>query len=251
MLMASRAKTDAASTGAASTGAASTGTESRMPLSRERILQAALALADANGIESLSMRKLGDAVGVEAMSLYNHVPSKGDLLDGLIDLVFSEIELPNSADDWKAAMRQRAIAVRAALKRHRWAIGLMESRTSPGPATLRHHDGCRRRASHSTPGSRPRTWRGTSCLSSPQMSIPTSPSSPSSTCSSLATTTPASTSTASTSSSTASTRPCAHADRERAGHPLLVVPASEHVLNPRLRLHHRLAQVLLAAPGSG
>jgi AcrR family transcriptional regulator len=147
--MASRAKAGAASTGAASTGAAASGTESRMPLSRERILQAALALADANGIESLSMRKLGEAVGVEAMSLYNHVPSKGDLLDGLIDLVFSEIELPNSADGWKTAMRQRAIEVRAALKRHRWAIGLMESRTSPGPATLRHHDavlGCLRQA---------------------------------------------------------------------------------------------------------
>jgi AcrR family transcriptional regulator len=122
---------------------------SRTPLTRERILQAALAFADANGIESLSMRKLGEAVGVEAMSLYNHVPSKADLLDGLIDLVFSEIELPASADGWQTAMRQRAIAVRAALKRHRWAIGLMESRTSPGPATLRHHDavlGCLRQA---------------------------------------------------------------------------------------------------------
>jgi AcrR family transcriptional regulator len=139
MQMASRARAEAASTGS----------ESRLPLSRERILQAALAFADANGIESLSMRKLGEAVGVEAMSLYNHVPSKGDLLDGLIDLVFSEIELPGSADDWRKAMRQRAIAVRAALKRHRWAIGLMESRTSPGPATLRHHDavlGCLRQA---------------------------------------------------------------------------------------------------------
>ena len=139
MQMASRARAEAASTGS----------DSRLPLSRERILQAALAFADANGIESLSMRKLGEAVGVEAMSLYNHVPSKGDLLDGLIDLVFSEIELPRSADDWRTAMRQRAIAVRAALKRHRWAIGLMESRTSPGPSTLRHHDavlGCLRQA---------------------------------------------------------------------------------------------------------
>ena len=126
-----------------------TGAAARVPLSRERILRTALAIADANGIESLSMRKLGEAVGVEAMSLYNHVPSKGDLLDGLIDLVFSEIELPRSTDDWKTAMRQRAIAVRAALRRHRWAIGLMESRTSPGPATLRHHDavlGCLRSA---------------------------------------------------------------------------------------------------------
>jgi len=113
---------------------------SRTPLSRDRVLQTALALADAGGLESLSMRKLGEAVGVEAMSLYNHVPSKGDLLDGLIDLVFGEIELPDGANGWKAAMRQRAISARAVLSRHRWAIGLMESRTTPGPATLRHHD---------------------------------------------------------------------------------------------------------------
>jgi AcrR family transcriptional regulator len=109
----------------------------------------ALALADTSGIESLTMRKLGEAVGVEAMSLYNHVPSKGDLLDGLIDLVFSEIELPSAADSWKTAMRERAISARAVLSRHRWAIGLMESRTTPGPATLRHHDaviGCLRQA---------------------------------------------------------------------------------------------------------
>ncbi len=123
--------------------------EPRIPLNRERVLQAALTLADANGIDALSMRKLGDAVGVEAMSLYNHVPSKTDLLDGLIDLVFSEIELPSDAYGWRAAMRLRAIAIRAALSRHPWAIGLMESRTSPGPATLRHHDavlGCLRSA---------------------------------------------------------------------------------------------------------
>ena len=122
---------------------------SRTPLNRERVLHAALALADANGIESLTMRKLGEAVGVEAMSLYNHVPSKADLLDGLVDLVFSEIELPASGDNWKTAMRIRAIGVRAVMSRHRWAIGLMESRTSPGAATLRHHDavlGCLRHA---------------------------------------------------------------------------------------------------------
>ena len=121
----------------------------RTPLSRDRVLQAALALADASGIDSLSMRKLGEALGVEAMSLYNHVPSKGDLLDGLIDLVFAEIELPAEAGGWKPAMRERAISARAVLSRHRWAIGLMESRTTPGPATLRHHDavlGCLRQA---------------------------------------------------------------------------------------------------------
>jgi AcrR family transcriptional regulator len=123
-----------------------------MPLNRERVLRAAVALADESGLEAISMRKLGDAVGVEAMSLYNHVANKDDLLDGMIDVVFSEIDLPSAEDDWKTAMRQRAISVRRVLSRHRWAIGLMESRTSPGPATLRHHDaviGCLRSAGFS------------------------------------------------------------------------------------------------------
>jgi len=112
----------------------------RAPLSRDRVLRAAVALADTAGISALSMRKLGEALGVEAMSLYNHVASKADLLDGMIDLVFSEIDLPSGDGDWRAAMRGRAISARQVLHRHRWAIGLMESRTSPGPATLRHHD---------------------------------------------------------------------------------------------------------------
>jgi len=86
------------------------------------------------------MRKLGEVVGVEAMSLYNHVANKDDLLDGMVDAVFSEIDLPSGAADWKTAMRERAVSARTALSRHPWAIGLMESRTSPGPATLRHHD---------------------------------------------------------------------------------------------------------------
>src|SRR6267143_5007174 len=114
--------------------------EPRSPLNRERVLRAAVALADDSGIGSLSMRKLGDALGVEAMSLYNHVANKGDLLDGMVDFVFSEIDLPAAGADWKTSMRQRAISARQALARHPWAIGLMESRTSPGPATLRHHD---------------------------------------------------------------------------------------------------------------
>ena len=123
----------------------------RTPLSRGQVLQAAVTLADENGIGALSMRKLGQVLGVEAMSLYNHVASKGDLLDGMIDVVFSEVGLP-AGDGWKAAMRQRAISVREVLGRHRWAIGLMESRSSPGPATLRHHDavlGCLRGAGFS------------------------------------------------------------------------------------------------------
>jgi len=114
--------------------------ESWTPLNRDRVLRAAVAFADESGIATLTMRRLGEALGVEAMSLYNHVANKGNLLDGMIDLVFSEIDLPSDGADWKAAMRRRAVSARQALSRHPWAIGLMESRTSPGPATLRHHD---------------------------------------------------------------------------------------------------------------
>jgi len=124
----------------------------RIPLTRERVLHAAVALADASGSETLSMRKLGEALGVEAMSLYNHVANKEDLLDGMIDVVFAEIDLPTGWADWRAAMRQRAISARRVLSRHGWAIGLMESRSSPGRATLRHHDaviGCLRDAGFS------------------------------------------------------------------------------------------------------
>ncbi len=116
------------------------GTEARTPLTRDRVLRAAVTFADEGGIGSLSMRKLGEVLGVEAMSLYNHVANKDELLDGMIDLVFGEIELPPAGAPWKTAMRERAVSARQALARHRWAIGLMESRTSPGPATLRHHD---------------------------------------------------------------------------------------------------------------
>jgi AcrR family transcriptional regulator len=114
--------------------------EPRIPLSRERVLSAGVAFADKNGIGSLSMRKLGEALGVEAMSLYNHVTNKDELLDGMVDLVFSEIELPLAEADWKTAMRERAVSARRALSRHPWAVALMQSRTSPGPATLRHHN---------------------------------------------------------------------------------------------------------------
>jgi len=112
----------------------------RAALTRERVLRAAIGLADRDGIESLSMRKLGDELRVEAMSLYNHVLNKMDMLDGMVDLVFSEIDLPAIGVDWRIAMRERAISARQALLRHPWAIGLMESRATPGPATLRHHD---------------------------------------------------------------------------------------------------------------
>ena len=114
--------------------------ERRSRLNRDRVLRAAVALADGSGIESLTMRKLGVELGVEAMSLYNHVANKGDLVDGMIDLVFGEIDLPDDGAGWRAIMRRRAVSTRAALSRHPWAIGRMESRATPGPATLRHHD---------------------------------------------------------------------------------------------------------------
>jgi AcrR family transcriptional regulator len=109
-------------------------------LSRERILRTAMELADAGGLASLSMRKLAQTLGVEAMSLYHYVANKDDLLDGLVDLVFSEISLPPRDIDWKMAMRRRAITAREVLGRHPWSIGLLESRHRPGPATLAHHD---------------------------------------------------------------------------------------------------------------
>ena len=114
--------------------------EQRTPLWRERVLRAAMAHADEGGLETFTMRKLAGALGVAPMSLYRHVANKDDLVDGIVDLVFDEIDLPAAGAEWKGAMRQRAISVRQALARHRWAIGLMESRRNPGPANLRHHD---------------------------------------------------------------------------------------------------------------
>ena len=116
------------------------GRKGREPLTRQRVLRAALALADRGGLEALTMRGVGQELGVEAMSLYNHVAGKDDILDGLVDMVFAEIEVPCTDGDWKSAMRRRAISAREALTRHRWAIGLMESRLHAGPANLSHHD---------------------------------------------------------------------------------------------------------------
>lgn len=113
---------------------------SRPFLTRERVLETALLMADRDGLEALSMRRLAKELGGAPMSLYNHVSNKEDLLDAMIDAVFDEIEQPSSHDDWKSAMTKRARSVRAALARHRWSIGLMESRTAPGPATLSHHE---------------------------------------------------------------------------------------------------------------
>jgi AcrR family transcriptional regulator len=119
----------------------------RKPLSSARVLQAAVALADEAGLEAFSMRGLAQELGVVPMALYKHVANKDELLDGMVDIVFSEIELPPEDLDWRSAMRLRAISTREALKRHSWAIGMMESR-HPGPANLRNHDavmGCLRR----------------------------------------------------------------------------------------------------------
>ena len=119
-------------------GAASA--SSRQPLSRKRVLRAAITHADRHGLDELSMRKIADVLGVAPMALYRHVASKDDLIDAMIDVVYSEIDLPIAGADWRTAMRQRAISVRDALARHRWAIGMMEARSHPGPANLRHHD---------------------------------------------------------------------------------------------------------------
>lgn len=129
-----------------------TKTPPRTPLSRDRVLRAAVALADERGLGELTMRKLAKELGVEAMSLYNHVANKGDLLDGMIDIVFGEIDPPAVGGDWKVEMRKRAVSTRAALLRHRWAVGEMEGRTTHGPSNLKVHDavlGCLRGAGFS------------------------------------------------------------------------------------------------------
>ncbi|MFE0699916.1 TetR/AcrR family transcriptional regulator C-terminal domain-containing protein [Streptomyces sp. NPDC058872] len=110
------------------------------PLTRDTVLREAVALADEAGVGSLTMRKLAERLGVEAMSLYHHVANKDAILDGMVDEVFGEVGLPSDALDWKAAMRQRAVSMRNALSRHPWAIGLLDSRSNPGHRTLRHHD---------------------------------------------------------------------------------------------------------------
>ena len=116
------------------------GTRPRHRLSRERVLRTAIRRADQGGLEALTMRTLAEELEVAPMALYRHVANKDDLIDAMIDVIFSEIGLPSGGADWKTAMRQRAVSLRDVLARHRWAIGLMESRRSPGPANLRHHD---------------------------------------------------------------------------------------------------------------
>jgi AcrR family transcriptional regulator len=114
--------------------------EPRRRLSRERVLEAAIAHADTSGLDALTMRSLAEMLEVAPMALYRHVANKEDLIDAMVDVVFSEIGVPSGGGDWKTSMRRRAIAIRDALSRHPWAVGLMESRRTPGPANLRHHD---------------------------------------------------------------------------------------------------------------
>ncbi|MFJ8194995.1 TetR/AcrR family transcriptional regulator [Streptomyces sp. NPDC096094] len=116
------------------------GASARTPLSRERVIGTAMAVADEKGAAALTMRAIAEPLGVEAMSLYHHVAGREDILDGMVDAVFGEIDLPPRGTDWKSALRHRADSARAVLLRHPWAVGLMDSRSQPGPATLRHHD---------------------------------------------------------------------------------------------------------------
>jgi AcrR family transcriptional regulator len=114
--------------------------QERARLSRDRVLHGAMAVADAGGIGSLTIRSLASELGVKPMSVYHHVANKDEILDGIVDLVFSEIDLPSAGADWRSEMRRRALSARRVLRVHPWAIPLLQSRTNPGRATLRHHD---------------------------------------------------------------------------------------------------------------
>src|SRR4051794_37403412 len=107
----------------------------REPLSKERVLLGAMAVADAGGMSALTIRSLAEHLGVKPMSVYHHVASKSEIIDGIVDLVFSEIALPSSSGDWRAELRRRSASARRVLGRHPWAIQLLQSRTRPGPAT--------------------------------------------------------------------------------------------------------------------
>ncbi len=104
------------------------------------MLRAAVEVADAGGLGALTIRSLAQELGAKPMSVYYHVANKDEILDGIVDYVFSQIELPSTDGNWRTEMRRRAASARSVLRRHRWAIGLLESRVTPGPATLRHHD---------------------------------------------------------------------------------------------------------------
>ncbi|MEE8599582.1 TetR/AcrR family transcriptional regulator [Euzebya tangerina] len=110
------------------------------PLTKDRVMDAAVTVADRGGVAAVTMRRVAEELGVEAMSLYHHVAKKDEILDGLVDRVFVQIPLPDRGEDWRSACRRRAHAARVVLAEHPWALGLMESRPDPGPATLAHHE---------------------------------------------------------------------------------------------------------------
>lgn len=112
----------------------------RRPLTKDRVLQAAIELADEEGLDALTMRGLGAKLGFEAMSLYKHVAGKDEILDGILDRVISEIDIPIREADWKEAMRRRALSARMVFTKHSWAIGLLESGRTMGPNVLRYLD---------------------------------------------------------------------------------------------------------------
>jgi AcrR family transcriptional regulator len=125
---------------------------SRPALTPERVIEAATAMADVIGVDALTIRKLATELNVWPMAIYHHLPNKDAIIDGMVDLVFSEIELPPTDLDWKAAIRRRSVSAREVLARHKWAAPLMESRRTPGPATLGHLEavlGCLRNGGHS------------------------------------------------------------------------------------------------------
>jgi AcrR family transcriptional regulator len=126
--------------GGATIARAADGSESRETLNQERVVRAAMDLADESGIQSVTMRELGRRLGVEAASLYNHVAGKDDLLAGMADLAAAEIELPSGDVDWKEAMRRRAVSARRVFLQHRWAAALMDSREWSGPSSLLYAD---------------------------------------------------------------------------------------------------------------
>lgn len=115
-------------------------TSRRTPLSRDRILDAAVALADAEGIEALSMRRIGHALGVEAMSLYNHVANKEDILNGILDVIIGEIDMAETGPEWKTIIRARAVSAREVLVRHPWAPSVIQSRTTITYATMKYFE---------------------------------------------------------------------------------------------------------------
>lgn len=112
----------------------------KAPLSQDAIITAAMNLADEHGIDAVTMRRLAQELGVQAMSLYHHIESREAILDGLVERAFEEIELPAEDVQWRAAMTLRARSAREALLRHPWAVPLLDSRSDPGPATLQHHN---------------------------------------------------------------------------------------------------------------